>query len=773
MMKRIVVCTIMVAILGGCLIFLLCSFGGSPANTFAYVKGKLVTVVFSTGQGSGFIVKEGDKKYMITNEHVIRSGNGEEPRVMMLNGNVLKLNNCEISRDRDLIRFEVETDSDALILSDSIPEIGDDVTIYGNSDGGGVSTQISGNVLGVGGDRLEVSAQFVNGNSGSPVIDRHGLVVGIATYLTNYTNANDWVKKDTRFNGVRRFATRLVEMPWIPVSWDEYTRQIKELNDFEYFMKSLQPYLVAHYYDVPDEFLSYSDANRLKYNSPVNGLHDKMMAICQSYRKLVLSRKEWGRVSKGDLTEYLKGRKTDEQIAILRKYDTIALDKLATVVEREFEFNQCLRDALSAGQMMLKKSRITIPLLKNGIDDVCGVDSYYKTIDRFLAALNERVPSCSNVMDFASKLIYAENGNDREFGWILLYHIARNGNRDAIKRIVEYCENENQFNTKLFGEYLNDERVQIWLTASFKEGEKKLGYALGRVSYQKMQYKDAEMYWTEAARAGVVDAWLRLGEFHRLKQENGGGPDSMRSMAVAREAFKNAYELGAGKKIQRQAALYYGHLLVRFPTKKEDMIKGSEIFSSLILEDPKNVNLYEMKGWATYVLEHGRYNGQWKEYIKKAAELGSEWARNCLSNPNELFQLYCTAMRQMKLRRGGLGVKFDRYDRGQIVWISDLSALRNLGISRSDLLYIKLSAIDEQGNGNWIDVKRLSEEELVSICRGDVGSEVTLQLYIESAVVWKKSRDMTIRIKRCSVEGKQHGSVEFNSSWDKERTDAN
>ena len=112
MMKRIVVYTIMIAIVGGCLIFLLCSFGGSPANTFAYVKGKLVTVVFSTGQGSGFIVKQGDKKYMITNEHVIRSGNGEEPRVMMLNGNVLKLNNCEISRDRDLIRFEVETDSD-------------------------------------------------------------------------------------------------------------------------------------------------------------------------------------------------------------------------------------------------------------------------------------------------------------------------------------------------------------------------------------------------------------------------------------------------------------------------------------------------------------------------------------------------------------------------------------------------------------------------------------------------------------------------------------
>ena len=756
MMKRIVVYTIMIAIVGGCLIFLLRLFGGSPANTFAYVKGKLVTVVFSTGQGSGFIVKQGDKKYMITNEHVIRSGNGEEPRVMMLSGNVLKLNNCEISRDRDLIRFEVETDSDALILSDSIPEIGDDVTIYGNSDGGGVSTQISGNVLGVGGDRLEVSAQFVNGNSGSPVIDRHGLVVGVATYLTNYTNANDWVKKDTRFNGVRRFATRLVEMPWLPVSWDEYTRQIKELNDFEYFMKSLQPYLVAHYYDVPDEFLSYSEVNRLKYNSSVNGLHDTMMAICQSYRKLVLSRAEWGRVSKGkgDLTDYLKGRRTDEQSAILRKYDTITLDKLATVVEREFEFNQCLRDALRAGQMMLKKSQITIPLLKNGIDEGCGADNYHKTIDLFLAALNERVPSCSNVMDYASKLICADNGNDREFGWILLYHIARNGNRDAIKRIVEFCENENMFNTNLFGESLNDERVQIWIKDSFKGGKKKLGYALGRMSYQKMQYKDAAMYWTEAARAGVVAAWVRLGEFHWLKQEKGGGPASMKSMAIAREAFKNAYESGSGNKIQRKAALYYGDLLVRFPTKKDDMITGSEIFSSLILEEPRNVYLYEMKGWATYVLEHGRYNGQWKGYINQAAELGSVWAQNCLSNPDVLFQLYCTAMRQMKLHRGGLGVKFNRHDGAywSISSISQFSALRTW--SMYGQIRYDLEGIKNQNDCDMIDVTNLSSEELGSLCRGDVGSDVTLLIEVKYLYNGQpyEMKQKVVHIKRCSID---------------------
>ena len=730
----------------------------SPTNSFGYVKGKLAIVAFPKGQGTGFLIKQAEKKYLVTNEHVIRGGNGEEPRIMMLNGNVLKLGNCEISRDRDLMRFEVDTDSDALFLADTIPEIGEEVTIYGNSDGGGVSTQISGKVLGVGGERLEVSALFVNGNSGSPVINQKGLVVGVATYLTNYTNANDWVKKDTRFNGVRRYATRLVDMPWYPISWDEYARQIREFNDFEYFLKCLRPYLLAYYDDIANEDLSYSEVNRMEYNSLSNGLHNAMIAVRNSYRNLAQDSVEWQRVSKGkdNLIDYLKGKKTDEKIAIMKEYDAIALDKFATVVERLFEFNQCLRDALDSGQKMLQKSKITLPLLKYGLGESSGVDRYRTVIGLFQVDLEERLSSCSNVMEYATKLTDDMHMNGKELGWVLLNHIARDGSRPAQKKIIELYEK--QFDLDLLNGSIRDEHVQAWIKEGFKEGKKKLGLFLGELAYQRMQYKDAEMYWTAAATEGVVDGWIRLGEFHLLKQEHGGGPESMRKIEIARKAFKTAYELGATTAIQLKVARYYGKVLLNSPLQKGDIVKASEIFSTLIQSDPKNAYNYAAKGAVTYVLEHGRCNGLWKAYINQAADLGNTWAKNCLSEQSILYKYYKNTMEKMHLLIGGIGVSLKQSSsKDRHVRISSICPNSPIGDYYSTVIHKdkpkylgngfwtvpepaweektydwiaspNILAIGQRVGGEMIETENLSIGEVASLLRGDVGTIVVVKL---------------------------------------------
>ena len=49
----------------------------------------------------------------------------------------------------------------------------------------------------------------------SPVLNRAGRVVGVASYLRNCRDNTDWSKTNTRYNGIRRFALRLSGIRWI------------------------------------------------------------------------------------------------------------------------------------------------------------------------------------------------------------------------------------------------------------------------------------------------------------------------------------------------------------------------------------------------------------------------------------------------------------------------------------------------------------------------------------------------------------------------------
>lgn len=65
--------------------------------------------------------------------------------------------------------------------------------------------------------------EFVQGNSGNPVIALDGKVIGIATFAVNTVDDENWMKKDTRFNGVRRFAYRIDNVRWKKMEWDLYS----------------------------------------------------------------------------------------------------------------------------------------------------------------------------------------------------------------------------------------------------------------------------------------------------------------------------------------------------------------------------------------------------------------------------------------------------------------------------------------------------------------------------------------------------------------------
>ena len=182
------------------------------ATRFEEVKDKLVVIVCGEKSGSGFIVRDGGRPYLFTNAHVVRKGVVIAQR---LDGTRLRLGPRDEAVGRDMVRFVLEDESvPAFDLAAGVPNIGDPVVVLGNSDGRGVVTEIRGKVIGVGPREIEVDAAFVIGNSGSPVLDRNGRVIGIATYLRDCRNDEDWSKTNTRFNGIRRFALRLLGTRW-------------------------------------------------------------------------------------------------------------------------------------------------------------------------------------------------------------------------------------------------------------------------------------------------------------------------------------------------------------------------------------------------------------------------------------------------------------------------------------------------------------------------------------------------------------------------------
>ena len=158
----------------------------SSATRFEEVKDKLVVIVCGEKAGSGFIVRDGGRPYLFTNAHVVQRGAVIAHRL----------------------------DGTRLMLGPRDEAVGRDMVVLGNSDGRGVVTEIRGKVIGVGPREIEVDAAFVIGNSGSPVLDRHGRVIGIATYLRDCRDDADWSKANTRFNGIRRFALRLLGTRW-------------------------------------------------------------------------------------------------------------------------------------------------------------------------------------------------------------------------------------------------------------------------------------------------------------------------------------------------------------------------------------------------------------------------------------------------------------------------------------------------------------------------------------------------------------------------------
>lgn len=197
-------------------------------------SNSLVFVEEGARHGSGFVCKLKGQTFVISNVHVLAGMRA--PLFTRLDGSALKPGAGAIGVGHDVVRFAASDSSRPLEAADSVDaaaEIGDEVVVLGNSEGARVILPLSGKLVGIGPNLVEVSAEFVPGNSGSPIIHvKSGKVIGVATYLVQRDMR--WLSGETKEKKIRRFGYRLDSIKkWQPLAWQAFQADQAEIEKIE------------------------------------------------------------------------------------------------------------------------------------------------------------------------------------------------------------------------------------------------------------------------------------------------------------------------------------------------------------------------------------------------------------------------------------------------------------------------------------------------------------------------------------------------------------
>ena len=342
---------------------------------FSEVKDKLAIIKCKEGSGSGFLLDMDGKTYLVSNEHVFRSSGA--PEAKLIDGTALSLGEFFVAEDcRDLARFEVVGCGNApLRVSAEMPNVGDPVVVYGNSLGGGVATESKGYIQGVGPQRLETNAEIVQGNSGSPLVNAKGEVVGVAAFLKfGGSGEEDWTIKNTRYDGgTRRFAVRLNDVRWKKIERVEYERQIGNLQELNTFWDYLVPFLLFDSVKVDPNKLVYNDLDSRNFKKSSTGFDEMMKAVEKAYEKRGKSFERW--------TERWKGRKAyiarlvenkvdeDEGKKLVSEYDQKTVERFNKVKEAYRNMVHIRKEAISLARQYLDDNKWEAPQVAKGYPD--------------------------------------------------------------------------------------------------------------------------------------------------------------------------------------------------------------------------------------------------------------------------------------------------------------------------------------------------------------------------------------------------------------------
>lgn len=175
-----------------------------------------------SGGGSGFLIKDGEISFLMTNAHVL-AGTKKFKAITVQGGEMELTPFIQVAGDgRDLVRIPVRVNG-GLVAAPDI-RLGEPIVVLGNSGGARMVTHSRGKILAVGPDRIEVSAAFIPGNSGGPVINARSQVAGVATYVFR-DDVPGWVAQNTRYAQTRRVALRVNGVRWQHMNWFDFQRE--------------------------------------------------------------------------------------------------------------------------------------------------------------------------------------------------------------------------------------------------------------------------------------------------------------------------------------------------------------------------------------------------------------------------------------------------------------------------------------------------------------------------------------------------------------------
>ena len=229
-----------------------------PLELTREFSNSLIFVEGNAGRGSAFICAFGNAKFVVTNQHVIAGNPGA--KFTLLDQKPIRTGQAAAAVGHDIMSFALLSDAKAMEIMINVEKnaaIGDEVAVLGNADGDRVIKPISGKLVGIGPDRVEVSAAFVRGNSGSPIVHvKSRKVIGIATYaITRHVDSITGKPKDKP--EVKRFGYRLDTVKqWQPIAWPAYVADYQILEKVE---------------TRSDDFvklLSSANANSMEYADP-------------------------------------------------------------------------------------------------------------------------------------------------------------------------------------------------------------------------------------------------------------------------------------------------------------------------------------------------------------------------------------------------------------------------------------------------------------------------------------------------------------------------
>jgi len=247
---------------------------------------KLVTIEGNKGSGTGFIAEWEGKKVVFTNMHVLL--NCGELRMTDFSNTELDPVAIRFSTDRDLVIVElskynkpglkIASGCDAELMNQTI-------RIYGNSQGAGVNTELSGAIVGIGPKKLEITAPIVEGNSGSPILVGNE-VIGVATSVM--VPSSTPASEASRFYQLRRFGVRI----------DGLKTDHFQAYDGALYRKDSTIYRMTGYYsEMLYKFLINPWVAGEKVNLTALDKYPELMAIAKDWNQIVTSNARYRRES--------------------------------------------------------------------------------------------------------------------------------------------------------------------------------------------------------------------------------------------------------------------------------------------------------------------------------------------------------------------------------------------------------------------------------------------------------------------------------------------